>query len=146
MSNIIGIDIGTTNIEYCYSNSQTGYKALYVERNPLSRYGLDVMTRITKANSGLLEEMSKILRESLRFRINELIHEYTKQLKPAQYTNSGCPLPPNAWTNSFVLIQHEIKIAANTTMIHILMNYDCTNLRFVQAEQIEAAITDVGGI
>lgn len=102
MANTIGIDIGTTNIEYAYSSSENEQTKLYIERNPLSKYGLDVMTRITKANNGLLLEMSDLLIQCLSNKIKELLESNCED---------AC-----------------IKIAANTTMVHILMNYDCTNL------------------
>lgn len=103
MAYIIGIDIGTTNIEYAFINQYEEKLINYIERNPLSQYGQDVMTRITKANDGLLKEMSIILRHSLNLQIERII-----SYKPNQ--------------------DYRIRIAANTTMVHILMGYDCTNL------------------
>lgn len=107
MAYLLGIDIGTTNIEYALSDSDSNNISLFVERNPLSKYGLDVMTRITKANSGLLDEMSTLLRKSLSNKISEILSS----------------------SDDFELCKPSIiNIAANTTMVHILMNYDCTNL------------------
>ncbi len=91
---ILGIDIGTTNIEYSFG---LPFSKSTVIHNPLAKYGLDVMTRISRANSGKLAEMSEVLRAAVK----ECI------------TSGECD---------------EIRIAANTTMVHILMNYDCTNL------------------
>lgn len=100
---ILGIDIGTTNIEYCVDGS---FEESIVIENPLKKYGLDVMTRINHANNGKLSEMSSCLRDTL-----------------AQCVACAVDLRCDA---SDVL--QEIRIAANTTMVHILMNYDCTNL------------------
>lgn len=120
MANLLGIDIGTTNIEYAYLSSDSDNISLYIERNPLARYGLDVMTRITKANSGLLEEMGNVLRESISKKISEINHDIDS-----------------------------IKIAANTTMVHLLMKYDCTNLGSfpfspVHLEEIQTKATELG--
>lgn len=106
MANILGIDIGTTNIEFALFDQTTNRKVTYVERNPLSAFGLDVMTRITKANNGYLKEMSNLLRECIKSQILDMINENTLDIR-----KPDC-----------------IRIAANTTMVHILMNYDCTNL------------------
>lgn len=102
MAITIGIDIGTTNIEYAYTTTASEEIKLFITKNPLYKYGLDVMTRITKANSGLLDEMTDTLRSSLHAKITELLAVNKEEVV--------------------------IKIAANTTMVHILMNYDCKNL------------------
>ena len=98
---ILGIDIGTTNIEFALTDISSNDISLNVMPNPLSKYGLDVMTRISKANDGKLDEMSTLLRLFLHDKISEIVDVNTLT---------------------------QIRIAANTTMVHILMNYDCTNL------------------
>lgn len=107
MNAILGIDIGTTNIEYALAYSDGSIVSEHVERNPLSKYGLDVMTRITKANNGNLLAMSDLLRQNISERIDIMLSEVRAD---ADVKLAG------------------ITIAANTTMVHILMNYDCTNL------------------
>lgn len=104
MRNIIGIDIGTTNIEYILTDENKKPLSDLLDPNPLSAFGLDVMTRIAKANDGKLGEMSSILRDTLKKDILKLTDGYS----PADILS--------------------IRIAANTTMVHILMNYDCKNL------------------
>lgn len=94
----LAIDIGTTNIEYETFGDIS--KNICI-KNSLSSYGLDVMTRIDKANSGLLSEMSKQLRSQIREDLISLIKD---------------SIPEN------------IYISANTTMIHLLMEYSCENL------------------
>jgi len=106
MSYILGIDIGTTNIEYAFADSFGHIKSNKCVRNPLSRFGLDVMTRITRANEGRLDEMAGLLRTSLKEAISTML----------------------AQSNLTVTDIQCINIAANTTMVHILMNYDCTYL------------------
>lgn len=98
---LLGIDIGTTNIEFTLSDIDTNNISLFVMPNPLSKYGLDVMTRISKANNGKLSEMSTLLKSSIWNKVIEIID--VKDIK-------------------------QLRIAANTTMVHLLMNFDCTNL------------------
>lgn len=106
MSYFVGIDIGTTNIEMALTDDKGIVLAQNCVRNPLTSYGLDVMTRISKACNGKLDEMTAMLRRGLREQLYTLLSSVFIALTD---------------------ILH-IRIAANTTMVHILMNYDCTNL------------------
>lgn len=112
MRNIIGIDIGTTNIEYILADEKKGPICDLLTPNPLSAFGLDVMTRISKANDGRLDEMTSLLRVTIK---NDII-----KLMDDCFARSGLQI-------SIVDIAG-INIAANTTMVHILMNYDCSYL------------------
>lgn len=96
----LAIDIGTTNIEYDMFDTDAGQSifSLRVPNCNLS-FGLDVMTRIDKACSGRLGEMSDALRCQL----------LTDICSMGQKPDVIC-------------------VAANTTMLHILMKYDCTPL------------------
>lgn len=94
----LAIDIGTTNIEYELFGDIS--KVMCV-KNQTSSYGLDVMTRIDKANCGLLNEISSAMRNQLRNDIHNL--------------TDSCSLS-------------DICISANTTMVHLLMGYSCENL------------------
>lgn len=106
MTHILGIDIGTTNIEYALADDSGKIIFEKLTPNPLSRYGLDVMTRITRANEGKLDEMCDLLRETLRDDIRTILKK------------SAC----------LITDLLSINIAANTTMVHILMDYDCKQL------------------
>lgn len=124
MFSMIGIDIGTTNIEYAFVTSSTNDVNYFIHKNPLTKYGLDVMTRISKANDGLLDEMTSVLRESIRSTLSDYLAD-------------------NMCSNT------QIRIAANVTMIHILMNYDCKNLGSfpfspVHTEKINTTASSIG--
>ena len=75
MRNIIGIDIGTTNIEYILADEKKGPICDLLTPNPLSAFGLDVMTRISKANDGRLHEMTSLLRVTIKNDIIKLMDE-----------------------------------------------------------------------
>jgi len=108
----IAIDIGTTNIEYKLYDykPQTGFRrelSGLCSKNCNIRFGADVMTRIGKAAGGNLTVMTAELRAQLKKDIDALV-------------NLG-GLRPDAVIDC-------IAIAANTTMVHILMGYDCSSL------------------
>lgn len=97
----IAIDIGTTNIEYALCDEAHNIIHTQIQTNVNQKYGLDVMTRITKANEGNLSSMTSDLRASLTEICSSYISDYDIK---------------------------DIVIAGNTTMIHILMGYDCSTL------------------
>ena len=102
----LGIDIGTTNIEYALADDLTKIVYQKSRKNPLSNFGLDVMTRISRACEGKLDMMSQTLKDALSQDIDNIVRK------------SGISIAD----------VKSINIAANTTMVHILMNYDCENL------------------
>ena len=102
----LGIDIGTTNIEYALADEHGKIVCNDSKKNPLSSYGLDVMTRISRACEGKLDEMCHTLRDALKDNINIIVSDSLISI-----ADINC-----------------INLAANTTMVHILMNYDCENL------------------
>lgn len=102
----LGIDIGTTNIEYALADDHGKIVYSISRKNPLSSFGLDVMTRISRACEGKLDLMSTTLKDVLKQDIDNIT---AKSVITTTDINS-------------------INIAANTTMVHILMNYDCENL------------------
>ena len=106
MKYTVGIDIGTTNIETAISNEDGHITVQDLRQNPLCAYGRDVMTRIGKANEGKLHDMTICLRNALREEFNAILTA--------------------AKISSYDILK--IVIAANTTMVHILMGYDCTGL------------------
>ena len=118
----LAIDIGTTNIEYACLDSDTGELIMSQTVSNCNRtFGKDVMTRIHKANDGNLSSMTTHLRKQL--------HDDISRLCPDELT---C-----------------INIAANTTMVHILMGIDCTNLAAypfspVHTERIEFDACEYG--
>jgi len=68
----LAIDIGTTNIEYEIFGD---ISKTFICKNACSKYGLDVMTRIDKANSGLLSDISNTLRTQIKSDIAGYIYD-----------------------------------------------------------------------
>ena len=121
----LGIDIGTTNIEYALADDLAKVVYQTSRQNPLSSYGLDVMTRIFRACEGKLDVMSRTLKDALSQDIDIIISESDITIADVK----------------------SINIAANTTMVHILMDYDCENLgRYpfspvhTEAKQIDSSL------
>ena len=101
---IIAIDIGTTNIEIMLCDSERNIIECKSERNEQRRFGSDVASRICAATDGRSEEM----RISVLSQICGLI---TGLVTGHPDTEVECAA-----------------IAGNTTMIHLLMGYDCSGL------------------
>ena len=101
---IIAIDIGTTNIEAVLADSSGNdieYKSV---RNEQRRFGSDVAARICAATDGHADEM----RVSVLSQICEIITAFVTGHPDINVTN--------------------VAIAGNTTMLHLLMGYDCSGL------------------
>ena len=101
---IIAVDIGTTNIETILCTKDrtvTDYRSV---RNEQRRYGSDVASRICSAASGHADEM----RACVLSQLCGLIAELTVQHPECSVEN--------------------VVIAGNTTMLHILLGYDCGGL------------------
>ncbi len=103
----IAIDIGTTTIAVQLLNPETGKKlATHTTINHQRTFGADVISRIMASVQGKKEELQKLIRKDLA----ESIPKVTAKagVAPAQIS--------------------EVVIAGNTTMIHLLMGYDCKGL------------------
>ncbi|MBO4416427.1 MAG: DUF4445 domain-containing protein [Lachnospiraceae bacterium] len=101
---VIAIDIGTTNIEailYSTDRSVIDYRS---ERNEQRRFGSDVAARICAAASGHADEMRVCILSQLCGLITGFIIRH-----PEREIS-------------------RIMIAGNTTMLHILLGYDCSGL------------------
>lgn len=104
-NHFIAIDIGTTTIAMALIDEITGEVInTYTSLNHQRKYGADVISRITAANSGKAEELKKLIEEDL-----------WKGIKALVVTEKGINL-------------NKIIIAGNTTMIHLLMGYSCESL------------------
>lgn len=99
----IAVDIGTTTIAMALTGRQTGkiYRT-YTAVNSQRQFGADVIARIDAANKGNLAKLQKSVREDIERGITQL-------------TDNAPPVSG-------------VAIAANTTMIHLLMGYDCSTL------------------
>ncbi|MBR5360548.1 MAG: DUF4445 domain-containing protein [Lachnospiraceae bacterium] len=117
----IAIDIGTTNIEAKLTDDASYIMSTTLQSNVNTKFGRDVMTRITQAERGNLHQMSIDLRQQLFGMISEL----TKEVDI-----------------------NRITIACNTTITHILLEEDCHNLGVypfspVRIEQVDIMSTDI---
>lgn len=103
----IAIDIGTTTIAFQLIDMESG-KILHTVTsvNQQRRYGADVVSRIQASISGKKAALQASIRKDLKTGILSFVRECQISLKQIK----------------------NIVIAANTTMGHILMGYDCTGL------------------
>jgi len=101
--NII-IDIGTTTVcIQLIDNNANVIKSIGII-NPQISYGADVISRISQVNSGKLNSLSYLIKKCIFDEINKIINEYDN------------------------IIIDNIYIAANTAMIYLLLNMDCSCL------------------
>ena len=102
------IDLGTTTIAYAIVSNGISLDAAktHTFANPERVYGEDVISRMEASMSGKRDEIQKCITDSLK---NELI--------------KMCDT-----VHSSVSDIDRILIGGNTTMIHLLMGYDCTPL------------------
>jgi len=101
--NII-IDIGTTTVCIQLIDNNANVVKSIVIINPQFSYGADVISRISQANSGKLNLLSSLIKKCIFDGINKIINEYDN------------------------IIIDNIYIAANTVMIYLLLNMDCSCL------------------
>lgn len=103
----IAIDIGTTTIAIQLVDLKDGKVVnTYTAINRQRHYGVDVISRIHASTNGKKEELRLCIQKDLRQGIKSVVCEtkvYPEHIK-------------------------EIVIAGNTTMIHLLMGYDCKGL------------------
>lgn len=98
--NIVCVDIGTTTLAFQLVSGGI-ITASHTELNAQRRFGLDVLSRIDAANRGRGREMSQIIRYQLISGVKKIA--------------GGRKID-------------RIVIAANTTMVYLLMGYDCREL------------------
>lgn len=103
----IAVDIGTTTIAMQLISLGSGeIVGTYTALNRQRCFGADVIARITAAIKGHQEELRELIQEDLK----KGIHSLVRQAEVSTDTVT------------------ELAIAGNTTMIHLLMGYDCKGL------------------
>ena len=120
----IAIDIGTTTIAMVLINEENGEICdIFTTLNHQREYGSDVLSRITAANNGKAELLKNCIENDLWRGIARLIQKENKDLAETS-------LKDNKKVNEVVsgVSISRIVIAANTTMIHLLMGYSCYSL------------------
>ena len=101
----IAIDLGTTTLAFSLVDMASKQILHTVTMlNSQCKYGADVLSRIQASVDGEQEELRESIQKDLREGIDELLKEYR-----------------------IMGIDH-IVISGNTTMIHLLMGYDCSTL------------------
>ncbi|MGN1315162.1 MAG: ASKHA domain-containing protein [Lachnospiraceae bacterium] len=100
----IAVDIGTTTIAMALVVEESGEtRTTHAALNRQRMHGADVISRIAAANNGHLEELHRLITEDLWQGIGLLTE------------NGRIPIS-------------KVVIAANTTMVHLLMGYSCESL------------------
>ncbi len=110
------IDLGTTTIALTLLSRQSGQIRLTsTYANPQIRYGSDVISRIQAAHSGYADALRQSVRTSLEREVSSLCQRNHQDISSLTHCYIG----------------------GNTTMIHILLGYDCTSLGHSPFEVIE---------
>ncbi len=100
----IGVDIGTTTIAMALVDEETGeILDTHAALNRQRMHGADVISRIAAANQGMLAQLHQLIGEDLLQGIRQLTREGRTSVT-------------------------RVVIAANTTMVHLLMGYSCESL------------------
>ena len=103
----IAIDIGTTTIAVQLLAMESGKKlATHTSINHQRSHGADVISRIMASTQGKGAELQELIRKDLSEGIRKVLEK--TEMSPTQVK--------------------EVVIAGNTTMIHLLMGYDCKGL------------------
>lgn len=140
-SYFIAIDIGTTTIAMALVHGLTGEICeTYTSLNHQRMYGADVLSRITAANNGKLEELKRVIEEDLRQGITALMQAVNDKNVGTQVVGESDIQKENAISR--------IVISGNTTMIHLLMGYSCETLgkapfRSQHLGQIECSLQEI---
>ena len=102
----IAIDLGTTTLVFALVDHRGRVIRTYSSLNPQRAFGADVISRIKASTEGKKELLRDRIRAELKEGIWTLIHQ--EEIEP-----DGIG---------------QIMLAGNTTMIHLLMGYDCSSL------------------
>lgn len=103
----IAVDIGSTTVAMQVVALPSGaIRATHTALNPQRRYGADVIARQDAATNGKGEELRRLIRETLTTGMQTLLQD-------AGIAKTAV---------------RRVVVAGNTTMIHLLMGYDCAGL------------------
>lgn len=104
----IAIDLGTTTVVFALFSPDHSICSTVTCRNLQAAFGKDVISRIKASQEGCGQELWEKVAETLQEGLSLLYRE-------AQAAHTLLPI-------------QQIIIAANTTMVHLLMRYDCQGL------------------
>ena len=117
---MVAVDIGTTTIAMQLRNMADGsILDTYTCLNPQRSYGADVLSRIEAAEK---PEAKKAMQEAVQGALREGLIQFEYMLCSQTDKTAGA-----LSTQEFPHIHH-LSIAANTTMVHLLMGYDVSRL------------------
>ena len=101
------IDLGTTTLALALIDSETGaLRQSTTSANPQISYGADIIARIQASYSGSLPDMQTCIQHHLEKETAHLCHKNHQEITSLRFCYIG----------------------GNTTMIHLLMGYDCSSL------------------
>lgn len=124
----IAADIGTTTIAMALVNQTTGeILDTYAALNRQRMYGADVISRISAANNGDLSRLQKLIEEDLWQGVLKLTGISSSQGVLKLTEGSSSQADENSQGHDRIHIG-KIVLAANTTMVHLLMGYSCESL------------------
>lgn len=130
-------DIGTTTIAMELYDSEGNKVAEYVRPNPQRTFGADVISRILAAQNPMnAKQMQSLVKKILRDGVKEFRNAYKNQ------ETETCDEAPVSLCNTVMYI------AANTTMLYLLMGHDTAPLGEApfRAEYLEAESLSLDGV
>ena len=105
----IAIDLGTTTLVFALADKISGQVVHTITMlNSQRKYGADVLSRIQASVDGKKDELRACIQNALCEGIDRLLQEYKVSAKADSV--------------------EKIVISGNTTMVHLLMGYDCSSL------------------
>lgn len=113
----IAIDLGTTTLVFALADKISGQVVHTITMlNSQRKYGADVLSRIQASVEGKKDELRASIQNDLCGGIERLLKECRTTAKIVSESNQQT-----------INIEH-IVISGNTTMVHLLMGYDCSSL------------------
>ncbi len=120
---MIAIDLGTTTLAFRLMEKVSGRQlGTFTAMNPQRAYGADVITRIKASADGKKDELKASIREELSQGIKTLTEHQGIDLSRIS----------------------RIAIAGNTTMVHLLLGYDCSSLGVYPFTPVNIGIVTTG--
>lgn len=138
---VIVVDIGTTTlvIQLCnIKNGESKVLSSYAAKNRQSRFGADVISRIQASMEGKKEELKECIREQIKEGIRHVLT--TVCTKRTTMEDVLIQTETQAREDAFMQFEgyaetqmqsddiNHILITGNTTMVHLIMGYNCETL------------------
>ena len=120
---MICADIGTTTIAMVLLDEDLNVLDSFSKVNPQGKYGADVISRIKASSGAGGSDAASDMKELVRDVLKEGVCKFARVLSDADKANTQ-----NATPDGDSKLFPEMYIAANTTMVYLLMGYDTTEL------------------